>query len=74
MFGLPETAMDSYRRIVFNEHAVSITTMTRQELKDTQTALLEYIQQIQTDAMERLIDGVAEWDELLEATAEQEAV
>ena len=68
--GLPESVMDGFYRTVFNEHATGIKPMTKQELRDTQTALLDYIRQVQTNAPERLRDGIAGWDELLEAMQE----
>jgi len=73
---LPESVMDSYRRAVFNEHATGNTPMTAQELRDTQTALLDYVRRDLPDELtgeqEKLLEGIAEWDELLEA-AKQEA-
>ena len=71
MSGLPESVMDSYRRTVFTEQPTGITPMTAQELRDTQAALLDYVRRNLPDELndtqKRLVEDLAEWEDLLEA-------
>ena len=72
--GLPESAMDSYRRTVFSEHPTDAASLRARELRHTQAALLDYVRQNLPDEpdapQKRLVKGIAEWDELLEAVRE----
>jgi hypothetical protein len=68
---LPESVMDAYRRAVFSEHPIDTQTLTAQELRDTQAALLEFLRQTQPDAPDgRLYEGVEDWDDLIQAVRE----
>jgi len=71
--GLPEAVMDGFRRAVFNEHLTDVKSMTARELRETQAALLEYVRQELPDAPEELLEGITEWDDLLETADEQAA-
>jgi hypothetical protein len=73
--GCPDSVMDTYRRIVFSEHPTNIVPLTAQELRDTQTALLEFLRQTQPDAPDsRIYEGVEDWDDLIQAAAQEDAV
>jgi hypothetical protein len=70
----PESVMDTYRLAVFSEHPIDTPTLTAQELRDTQTALMEFLRQTQPDKPDgRLYEGVDGWEELLEAVREDAA-
>lgn len=72
--GCSESVMDAYRRAVFSEHPTDTPTLTAQELRDTQAALLEFLRQTQPDAPEgRIYEGVEDWDDLIRAAAQEDA-
>jgi len=76
-FGLPESAMDNYRRAVFNEHRAGTVPMTAQELRNAQAALLEYVQRTlpdeSNDTHSRLMECSAGWNEMIEAAPQEAA-
>jgi hypothetical protein len=71
---LPESVMDAYRRAVFSEHPIDTPTLTAQELRDTQTALLEFLRQTQPDKPDgRIYEAIEDWDDLIQAVQEDAA-
>ena len=67
----PTSVMDGFYRTVFSEHQTNVSALTKQELLDTQTALLDFLSD---DKSERVLEGITEWDELLEAAAQEVVV
>ncbi|MCL2344218.1 MAG: hypothetical protein FWC62_10075 [Firmicutes bacterium] len=63
---LPASVIDSYYRTVFSEHPTGTPALTKQELHDTRSALLNFLGE---DKGERVFDGVNDWDDLLEGMA-----
>jgi hypothetical protein len=66
--GCPESVMDGYYRTVFSEHPTDVSPLTARELQAAQTALLNYVCVIQDgDPSDRLREGIARWNDLLQA-------
>jgi hypothetical protein len=64
---LPSCMMDVYYRTVFSEHPIKGKALTAQELRDTRSALFNFLGM---DNGERLFDGINDWDDLIEAAAQ----
>ena len=63
-----QCVIDGFYRMVFSEHQLNPSTLTWQELRDTQAALLDYLGD---EPNERLMAGIKNWNDLLETLEHQ---